>query len=169
VKEKAGLLGNKRAISPVVATVILVAVTIVVAIAVAYWMGSIAGLYTRFEKIEITSGYATYDAEAYGASIAGWIVTINLKNSGSADATIEDVLINGKPMSVWTEADKAKVDPSGTQLPSSIPSGSTLTVKLLLRKSDPNVKVTPFTAGTTVEIRLHSAAGQDYPKTITLE
>ncbi|RJS77410.1 hypothetical protein CW711_06650, partial [Candidatus Bathyarchaeota archaeon] len=39
---------NKRALSPVIATVVLVAVTIVVAVAVSYWMGGIAGLYTRF-------------------------------------------------------------------------------------------------------------------------
>lgn len=39
-------LRKRRAISPVIATVILVAVAITVA--VSYWMGSIAGQYTSF-------------------------------------------------------------------------------------------------------------------------
>ena len=70
---------------------ILVAVTIVVAVAVSYWMGGIAGLYTRFEKVEISSAYATYGATAFNGTDAGWDITVNLKNSGSADATIESI------------------------------------------------------------------------------
>jgi flagellin-like protein len=46
---------SRRAVSPVIATVILVAIAITVAVAVAYWMGGIAGQYTRFEQIEIQS------------------------------------------------------------------------------------------------------------------
>ena len=85
----------RKALSPVIATVILVSVTIVVAVAVAYWMGGIAGLYTRFEKMEITSCYAVKDANG------NYNVTVQLRNSGSADATIDYVLINGKPVSQY--------------------------------------------------------------------
>ena len=49
---------QRKAISPVIATVILVAVAISVSVAVSYWMGSIAGQYTSFEKVEIQTGYA---------------------------------------------------------------------------------------------------------------
>jgi flagellin-like protein len=55
---------DRRGISPVIATVIIVAVTIAVSIAVAYWMGGLASFFTRFEKIEIGSAYATYDSDA---------------------------------------------------------------------------------------------------------
>jgi len=84
------LLKNRKGLSPVIATVILVSVTIVVAIAVSYWMGAIAGLYTRFEKVEITSCYATKEPGKY-------TVTVQLKNSGSQDSSINYVLVNGKP------------------------------------------------------------------------
>jgi len=50
--------GRKNSgISPVVATVILVAVAIVIAIAVAFWASGLVGVFTRFEKIEIVSAY----------------------------------------------------------------------------------------------------------------
>ncbi|MEM3545257.1 MAG: archaellin/type IV pilin N-terminal domain-containing protein, partial [Nitrososphaerota archaeon] len=49
---------SKSGISPVVATVILVAVAIVIAIAVAFWASGLVGIFTRFEKIEIVSAYA---------------------------------------------------------------------------------------------------------------
>jgi len=152
-KGKNGLLRDKRGISPVVATVILVAVTIVVAVAVAYWMGGIAALYTRFEKIEISSAYASYSSGS-----GNWTVTLNLKNSGSADATIQFVLINGKPISEFLP--NAKVS---STLPLPIATGQSGTVTLQLKKDG------SFTSGTTIEIKLHSASGQDYPKTLTLD
>ncbi len=122
VKEKQEkTLKIRSAVSPVIATVILVAVTITVAVAVAYWMSSIAGQYTAFEKVEIQSGYATKIED--GAIIlavpavigtgtetapefpaipavtgTGWKVTIQLKNSGSAPSTITNCFVNEKPI-----------------------------------------------------------------------
>jgi flagellin-like protein len=152
------LCADKRGISPVVATVILVAVTIVVAVAVAYWMGGIAGLYTRYEKLEISSIYA----EALTGG--GWTITVHVKNTGSADATIDNVLINGKPYtSLSTEV---AVDPDVAT------SGSELSLKVGA-EDDIVITITPgsdstFKSGVSVEVRLHSAGGQEYPKTVTL-
>ncbi len=143
---------DKRGISPVVATVILVAVTIVVAVAVAYWMGGIAGLYTRFEKVEISSAYATYSS-----TYTNWTVTINLKNTGSADATITDLLINGKPYSQHANVTLI------TTLPVSVASGQSATIQFRIERGG------GFNPGVSIEIKLHSASGQDYPKTITLD
>jgi flagellin-like protein len=47
--------GKDRAVSPVIATIIIVAVAIVMSIAVAYWVLGLAGTFTRYEKIEIMS------------------------------------------------------------------------------------------------------------------
>jgi len=149
---------SKRGISPVVATVILVAVTIVVAVAVSYWMGGIAGLYTRFEKVEITTAYSSYNA-----TTEDWTITINLKNAGSADATITDVLVNAKPTSEYGSGVIQITQPadfSTNGLP--IASGYSGTLKLTIDKTG------GFTSGVLVEITLHSAAGQDYPKSLTL-
>ena len=58
-------LRKRKGVSPVIATVILVAVTITVAVAVAYWMSGIAGQYTSFEKVEIQSAVITYESPAH--------------------------------------------------------------------------------------------------------
>jgi len=147
---------NKKALSPVIATVILVSVTIVVAVAVSYWMGGIAGLYTRFEKVEITSCYAVKGTMNY-------TVTVELKNSGSADATINYVLINGKPVSEWGNR-------------TDYPTLKNIVVRdlpltLVLGRSEKiyiDINVTLFESGTTLDLKFHSAAGKDYPQMLAL-
>ncbi|MBS7633924.1 type IV pilin [Candidatus Bathyarchaeota archaeon] len=144
------LCANKRGISPVVATVILVAVTIVVAVAVAYWMGGIAGLYTRYEKLEITSIYAEYNA-----TVKNFTITVYVKNTGSADATIDNVLLNGKPYNTFNAT-------LTRSLPISLSVGNSTTIVINIGSGE------PFVSGVSVEVRLHSAGGQEYPKTVTL-
>ena len=144
------IVRNKRALSPVIATVVLVAVTIVVAVAVSYWMGGIAGLYTRFEKIEIVKSYAVKESNG------NFTVTIELKNSGSADATIQYVLVNGRPLDDYDT--NMTISPS---LPASIPIGQSQAFTI-------SINGTLFTSGTTLDLKFHSAAGKDYPVMLTL-
>ena len=141
---------NKRALSPVIATVVLVAVTIVVAVAVSYWMGGIAGLYTRFEKIEIVKSYAVKESNG------NFTVVIELKNSGSADATIQYVLVNGRPLEDYNE--NMTISP---HLPATIPIGKSETFTI-------SINGTLFSSGTTLDLKFHSAAGKDYPVMLTL-
>ena len=82
---------NRKAVSPVIATVILVAVAITVSVAVSYWMGGISSQYTQFEKVEIQTGYATKAAE-------GWDCILEIKNTGSQSATIGTVFVNEIPL-----------------------------------------------------------------------
>jgi len=49
---------NMRAISPVIATVIIVSVAIAIAVAVAFWMTGITGLFTRYVFLK-TSAYSS--------------------------------------------------------------------------------------------------------------
>lgn len=153
---------NKRGISPVVATVILVAVTIVVAVAVAYWMGGLTSIYTRFEKLEITSIYAEYLTSSKGnTTIALWNITIALKNTGTADATIDNILLNGKPYTTYNNVKISSTIPISVKVGQS----TTITISIPEKSSDSSW---PFQHGVSVEVRLHSAAGQEYPKTVTL-
>ena len=46
-------LKNRKAISPEIATMILVAVAMIIAVTVAYWMGGISSQYITFEKVEM--------------------------------------------------------------------------------------------------------------------
>ncbi|MCS7095249.1 MAG: hypothetical protein NZ988_05550 [Thaumarchaeota archaeon] len=77
---------EKKAISPVVATVILVAVAIVIAIAVAFWASGLVGVFTRFEKLEIVSAVMT-DQDTF---------RVRLRNTGSADTSIIQVVVQGR-------------------------------------------------------------------------
>ena len=177
------LLRSRKALSPVIATVILVSVTIVVAVSVAYWMGSIAGTYTRFEKVEIPTAYAnkvndwTGDGNSPwgGQSVAcgGWNVTFVLKNSGSADATIDNLFINGKPYTQftnvtvrWYENGATAFYPQNGTLSLTVNAGGTATIDILVRTGE-DQDIT-FSSGTALDIKLHTAAGKEYPKLLEL-
>jgi flagellin-like protein len=79
--------GRKNSgISPVVATVILVAVAIVIAIAVAFWASGLVGVFTKFEKLEIQSAVMTGPTT----------FVVRIRNTGSADTSIIQVVVQGR-------------------------------------------------------------------------
>jgi flagellin-like protein len=129
--------GRKNSgISPVVATVILVAVAIVIAIAVAFWASGLVGVFTRFEKLEIVSAIMT-DANTF---------TVRIRNTGSADSALIQVVVQGKA-----------IGPVPSQQ-SLIKVGQTLECTV-------NVENTP-PPGITVELGFHSAGGKVYPTAV---
>jgi len=155
----------KKAISPVIATVIIVAVTIAIAIAVALWMSGLVGSFTATENIQIISAYAT-------GSTGNWTITLQVKNVGTTDATIDNIFINGIPVSnvggvSWinvTTAGTSYTDYTSSSFGSiSIPlkAGSNATLIIGIGGSN-------FSSGQMVEIKLHTASGKEYPKQITL-
>jgi flagellin-like protein len=81
------LLKNKKALSPVVAAIILIAVTVAVSIAVAAWMGALTFTFMATEQVAFTG--CTY---ATGLDTAD----IKIKNSGTSILTIDQVLINNQ-------------------------------------------------------------------------
>jgi flagellin-like protein len=81
------LLKSKKALSPVVAAIILIAVTVAVSIAVAAWMGSLTFTFMETEEIKITS--VTFA----GASSNGLNVTV--MNTGTTDVVISGVTVTG--------------------------------------------------------------------------
>jgi len=143
--------GKDRAVSPVIATIIIVAVAIVMSIAVAYWVLGLAGTFTRYEKIEIMSMYAE-------KSDGGWTITANLRNTGSASATINLVLINGRPVSDSISVKKGNEE---ANIPVTLKPGEDCTVTITLNEPT-------FTSGMSVEVTFHTAAGSDYPKVVVL-
>lgn len=167
-----GKLTKRRAVSPVIATVILVAVAITVAVAVSYWMSGIAGQYTSFEKVELPSHYSQITDDVNRDSATGdngWYEYIELKNSGSKDATITNIFLNNIPINDY-----------GTILLFTITGGSDtnvtidpLALTLLKGESLKMVICIPTglagcTAGTTVDLKITTAAGNQYPILETL-
>jgi len=139
---------NRRGISPVIATIIIVAVAIAIAIAVAFWVVGIAGLFTRFEKLEISYIYA----EKIGTD--QWTITLMVRNTGSATATIDQVFLNGVPYTTG----------GATALTTSLTPGGTMEETFTVQ---PVGNFKPA-SGMTVEVKLHTASGQEYYKAVVL-
>jgi len=154
---------SRKAVSPVIATVILVAVAITVAVAVAYWMGGIASQYTKFEKVEVQSGWSVLQ------SGTGWTVTLELKNTGSATATLTRVFLNEVPLNstgYGLSTFPAGSDMVGTSIASTgtpLTSGNSTTAYVWI-----NTGYGTLSSGTTVNIKIHSAGGMDYIKLVEL-
>jgi flagellin-like protein len=101
---------NAKALSPVIASIILIAVTVAVSVVVAAWMGGISlGFMGNAEQLSITNvEFVTGNTE----------VKLSILNSGGADATISAVYVNGQ---------------SGyTANPTSIPKGTSTDVTIPL-------------------------------------
>jgi len=133
----------RSGISPVVATVILVAVAIVIAIAVAFWASGLVGVFTRFEKIEIQSAY--WD---------GSNVVIIAKNTGSSIAVVDMIFANGAPC----------VTVTGTI--GTITIGGTFSTSISACAD--GLGGTIRTGGVTNEIALHTTSGKTYPVAVLI-
>jgi flagellin-like protein len=153
---------NRKAISPVIATVILVAVAITVAVAVSYWMSGITSSYTKFEKVEIQSAVCTKDIVNNQ-----WKIVMTLKNSGTATATLSTIYVNDIPADVYgSAAGPAAAGQVATSLLAAgvpIDSGANQIVTIYISTSWQSV-----TSGTTVNLKIHSAGGMDYIKLVEL-
>ncbi len=169
-----------KAISPVIATVIIVSVAIAVSIAVALWLSGMVSGFTQTENLQIVTGYAETVTISSNTSLpiplnitlngqtqslagytilanytgSGWMVTIQVKNTGTVQTTIDNIFINGAPITsesgviAYNISDKT-VNP-----------GDSTTIHILLGS--------PFTHGQMVSVKIHTASGRDYPKTVTL-
>jgi flagellin-like protein len=149
------IVPRRKGISPVIATVIIVAVTIAVAIAVAFWMTGIVGLFTGFEQLQITSIYDDNQG-----------IHLTVKNTGTSTAAITDVFVNNYPISQISAELKcdSKTLPTDNSIP--LKPGETLECVLTFTGSPSQFSVQP---GVSLEIKLHTAGGKDYPKLIVLQ
>ena len=75
--------------SPVVAAIILIAVTVAVSIAVAAWMGALTFTWMGYEKLEQTACYWSWNDTPGSRQI---IVTV--ENTGTKDVTVNHVEVN---------------------------------------------------------------------------
>ena len=179
---------NRRGVSPVIATVIIVAVAIAITVAVAFWMTGIIGTFTRHEELKIT-GYvlqANTDLERSGDGKKDWALIIKVKNTGTTDATLTELMINGKPFSTYSysyDCNQGKL--KSTYIPG-LPSGSGVykveedsdwkpgTNTIRVSSGTEVTLIIPittrdgFTPGTSIEVKVVSASGIEYPKTLVL-
>ncbi len=74
---------SRKALSPVVASIILIAVTVAVSIAVAAWMGALTFQFTNTEQISITS--VTFGTNS---------ILVIANNTGTSPVIINSVRVN---------------------------------------------------------------------------
>ena len=77
---------NSKALSPVVASIILIAVTVAVSVVVAAWMGGMTiGLMGNAEQVSVTNAVFTSNT----------VVSLNVRNTGGATATLNSATVDG--------------------------------------------------------------------------
>jgi len=94
---------NAKALSPVIATIILIAVTVAVSVVVAAWMGALTiGFMGNSEQASITNIVLTNSAVAGGPSTTVENAEITVQNTGSATVTISSAYIDSSVATMYT-------------------------------------------------------------------
>jgi len=103
------LFKSKKALSPVVAAIILIAVTVAVSIAVAAWMGALTFTFMKTEALEVV-GYS------WSTSSPPTYIDLSLKNTGTADITMNAIRVNGATSGVTHNATSVVWKPGDNKL-----------------------------------------------------
>jgi flagellin-like protein len=120
---------SKKALSPVVASIILIAVTVAVSIAVAAWMGALTIGFMGTEEVRITNVEFLSDTQAQ----------VTAKNTGSIDVTLTEAYVGNNAatasnLTVITPGQEIDVVVDGTYV-----SGTSYQFKLVSSKGNPFV------------------------------
>jgi flagellin-like protein len=138
---------NSKALSPVVASIILIAVTVAVSVVVAAWMGGMTiGLMGNAEQAQVSNAITT-DAKT---------ITLTLRNTGGATVSISDAqaTVDGKAV--------ATITGTGTGTTTmDMPKGTSADFTLGL--SDANAMI----AGAEYNVKLVTTKGTTIPYTVT--
>ena len=129
---------DAKALSPVVASIILIAVTVAVSIAVAAWMGALSIGFMETEQLSITNCEFTD---------AGSSIVLTVRNTGTTDIVINGATVNG------VNADSVAMLPDATKLLKN--EDGSVTVSLALGNE--------WESGSTYQIRLTSTKGNYFP------
>ena len=83
------LFKSKKALSPVIATIILIAVTVAVSIAVAAWMGALTFGFMATEQVAFTGcTFSTANNINYA--------NVTVKNTGTSTLTLNAIIVNNQ-------------------------------------------------------------------------
>jgi len=141
---------DKRAVSPVIATVIIVAIAIAISVAAALWYSGTASSFQKVEKVTM-SLYAEPSSQQ-----GTFMIGIQMRNMGTRDTTISGIFMNGKPF--W-DANVTRISFNIENVTQSLP----LAVFLPIGKMatiEANLG-SEYRAGTSVEVKLVTAAGNE--------
>ena len=125
------MLRSRKALSPVVASIILIAVTVAVSIAVAAWMGALTFQFTETEQLQITH------VEFYPPNNAtGRYLNVTISNTATSAATVSEVWVNN--VRKWTGQQQIASNGNATiDVPTNWVSGSNYEIKVVTTKNNP--------------------------------
>jgi flagellin-like protein len=133
---------NKKALSPVVASIILIAVTVAVSIAVAAWMGALTFSFTATEQVNITN--MNFD-------VTNRRIVVTANNTGTTSVTINEAWVNSvKQTSV--------LDDTLANLPVTISANQGKVF---------NITLTSMSQGYSYQVKLVSSKGNTFLYTAT--
>ncbi len=138
---------DAKALSPVVASIILIAVTVAVSIAVAAWMGGMTIGFMGSSSLTITNvNFATNSSDPYNNYVA-----LDIKNTGTKTITIAAVRVNSQLVAITDFA--PEIDAASNPYSLSLAAGNTTVVDI----------AGPFgawTAGNPYKIDLYDGSNQ---------
>lgn len=109
VTKMKNIIRNKKALSPVVAAIILIAVTVAVSIAVAAWMGSLTIGFMETSELTITDVDFTIGDASNGRII------VQVTNSGTSPFTVNRIRVNGENADTWSSGTLNTVTPGSNE------------------------------------------------------
>jgi FlaG/FlaF family flagellin (archaellin) len=172
---KPKILSGRKAISPGFATITLVAVTLVIAVSFVFYYTSVVGAYSSFEEVELKSLNVHHvdnlkwptDNVFKGS---GWNVSITLKNTGTRQAIMTSVLLNGRPLDAYERV--AVFDGTNyvktSEVSITIMSGNCIQLFIAIKNGEDKSSGTVFSPGSNIEVTLQSTSGTTYMRLITL-
>ena len=150
---------NAKALSPVVASIILIAVTVAVSVVVAAWMGGMTiGLMGNAEQASITNVSLTTTANVGTASVT-------VQNTGAATVDLSSATIDGQAATITaatvTSGAQVLTWTSG-QVP--IEKGNSVTITMTVGSA---AAPSPFVSSAEYTIKLMTAKGNTITNTAT--
>ena len=117
---------NAKALSPVVASIILIAVTVAVSVVVAAWMGGMTiGLMGSAEQVSITN-------VAFPSTST---IQVMVLNAGGTDSQITNAFINGAAVTSFSSVTVPKSNSTTITFTGvTLTSGTSYTIKLITAK-----------------------------------
>jgi len=147
------MLRSKKALSPVIATIILIAVTVAVSLAVAAWMGALTFSFVG------GSEQLTYTSYVWKTGTSGFDpkITLTVENTGSGSSTIASVAVDGNPLAT------TNCTINGVALtPTTLTKGSTATIVITPSKPFPGQTTTGFVSGIEYNFMVVTAKGNQF-------
>jgi flagellin-like protein len=135
---------NAKALSPVVASIILIAVTVAVSVAVAAWMGGMTLGFMQTEQVKVAN--PTFQTAANTA-------TIEVSNSGTQPVVISKVSINGFDVT----ADSTIGTSTFPTDPYTLAANKAITIDMA-----PDVGTVAITAGSNYQITITTSKGNQF-------